>query len=100
TQFHTPYGVASDGNGNIYIADTLNNAIRKLTVGNDMVTTIATDLSTPEAVAVGPDGTIYVADRGTYSIRYFKEGQTPQLLAGSGNSFDFGYKDSASAKDA
>ncbi len=42
-RFDTPYGVAVDGAGNVYVADTYNNAIRKVTpVGtNWVVTTLA-----------------------------------------------------------
>lgn len=98
-QFHSPYGITADVDGTIYIADTLNDAIRKLTTDGE-VTTIARELSTPEGIAVGSDRTIYVADRGTHSIRYFKEPGSPQLLAGGGTIFDGGYKDSANALDA
>ena len=35
-----PYGVAVDGAGNVYIADSGNNAIKKWTAANNNVTTL------------------------------------------------------------
>ncbi|MEI7774665.1 MAG: hypothetical protein WCK17_07795, partial [Verrucomicrobiota bacterium] len=40
---NTPFGVTSDANGNIFIADTLNNAIRKVSVGGRMTTIAGLD---------------------------------------------------------
>jgi len=40
---NTPFGVTSDGNGNVFIADTINNAIRKVSVGGRMTTIAGLD---------------------------------------------------------
>jgi len=73
--FNHPDGLAKDAKGDIFIADTDNNAIREIdTAGN--VTTIAGNgvpgiadgqgsaalFNAPDDVAVAKDGTIYVAD--------------------------------------
>lgn len=39
--FSSPYGLAMDANGDIYVGDIVNNRIRKITVSTGMVTTFA-----------------------------------------------------------
>jgi hypothetical protein len=76
-QFNTPIGLAADASGNIYIADSKNNAIRMLTQigGVPRVLTIATNLLEPVAVAVGEQTgsviDIYVADTRNHAIKLF-----------------------------
>ncbi|MDR7316791.1 SMP-30/gluconolactonase/LRE family protein [Brevibacillus nitrificans] len=80
--FQDPQGLALDASGNLYVADTGNHAVRKITVQG--VTTIAGDgvmgsrdgktgsearLHSPADVAVAPDGTVYVADTLNHVIR-------------------------------
>ncbi len=82
-RFNLPEGEATDIVGNIYIADTANSTIRKMTPGGT-VTTIAgqagvqglTDgngtaalFNQPEALTVDAAGNIYVADTGNGAIR-------------------------------
>jgi len=81
-QFYNPKGVATDGQGNVYIADTYNHSIRKLSsAGGDwIVTTIAGLAHTPGwvdgigsnarfyfpyGVLAGADGNVYVTDNNT-----------------------------------
>ena len=40
-QLNHPFGVAVDSNGNIYIADTSNNRIRKVNSTTGIITTVA-----------------------------------------------------------
>ena len=40
-QLNNPFGVAVDAAGNVYIADTYNNRIRKVSIGTGIISTIA-----------------------------------------------------------
>jgi hypothetical protein len=74
-RFNEPSGVASDRNGNIYVADLMNHCIRKIdrgmvtTYSGSPLRTVAADgpkdtaaFSRPLALAVDDVGIIYVAD--------------------------------------
>ncbi len=94
--FYQPEGVAVDSSGNVYVADTANNMIRKISGGT--VTTLAgstnfgsangvgTNASFygPEALAVDNAGNVYVADTGNNMIRKISGG-TVTTFAGSTN---------------
>lgn len=66
-EFALPRGLARDTSGNLYVADTGNNAIRKITT-NGSVSTLVSSLSAPEGVHV-IGGTLYIADTGSGSIK-------------------------------
>ena len=83
-QFRDPYGIASDGAGNLYVADTDNSTIRKIVIATKAVTTVAgsavqtgnTDgtgsaalFDHPTGIAADGSGNIYVADRNNSTIR-------------------------------
>ncbi len=63
-RFKLPYGFTIDDQGNLFVADWENDAIRKVTP-EGVVTTFATGFGEPKDVAIGPDGMLYVADTGT-----------------------------------
>jgi streptogramin lyase len=86
-QFNYPTGVGMDTNGNLYVADSLNNTIRKIApVGTNWVTTTIAGLALNHgtadgtnsdarfyypagSVAVDTNGNLYVADQFNHIIR-------------------------------
>jgi streptogramin lyase len=80
-EFDYPNGVAVDTNGNVYVADTANAAIRKVTPAG-VVTTLSTDFSGPAGVAVDTNGNVYVADYYSYTIRKVTSAGVVTILAG------------------
>lgn len=66
-QLNSPRSVAIDAQRNLYVADTGNNRIRKITPAGNIVT-FASGLSDPEYVAAGPDGSVYIADTGNNRV--------------------------------
>ncbi|WP_326574784.1 Ig-like domain-containing protein [Actinacidiphila glaucinigra] len=65
---HDPAGLATDTAGRLYIADSANRAVRRVTPGAagaaPVITTFATTDFAPYGLAVGPDGTVYVSGEG------------------------------------
>jgi sugar lactone lactonase YvrE len=67
-RFHSPTGITVDGSGNLFVADTDNNTIRKVTpVG--AVTTLAAGFNHPSDVTADGAGDLFVADTGNNTIR-------------------------------
>jgi len=95
-RFYGPSGVAADSVDNVYVADTLNNTIRKVTA-DGVVTTLAglagyggsadgtgkdARFGNPSGVAVDNAGYIYVADAINSAIRRVTPGGIVTTLAG------------------
>lgn len=80
-----PGGLATDAQGNLYIADSSNHRVRKVTASTGIITTVLgtgtagsamTQLNTPTGVAVDLQGNLYVADSLNHRVQ--------KVAAGSG----------------
>jgi len=93
-------GIALDAAGNVYLADSTDNRIRKVELSTGMITTVAGDghagdsgdggpavqalLNHPYGVAVDGAGNLYVADFGNGRIRRISPGGEIETVAGGG----------------
>lgn len=113
-EFNRPRGLVVDPSGNLFVADSGNNCIRKIdfSSGTPMVTTVAGDQGTrvqgntddpdpmrakfnnPSGLALAPNGDLYIADTGNHRIRKLAAGGGVTTVAGSslGNKDDAGTK--------
>jgi class 3 adenylate cyclase/sugar lactone lactonase YvrE len=94
-----PRGLVVDAGGNVYIADSGNHAIRRVSA-DGLIATVAGSgklgfagdggpasaalLAAPLGVALSPDGSLYIADTGNHRIRKVDHGGTITTVAGDG----------------
>lgn len=95
-EFYWPNGIAVDSSGNLFIADSGNGLIRKITPGG-LVSTLAgsgtagfangqgtaASFNFPTGIALDPQGNIYAADMANNQIRKITSGNVVTTLAGS-----------------
>ena len=98
-----PEGLALDANGNLFIADNMNNRIRRVDVNTHIITTVAGSedpfvgaysgdgglatlarLNLPYAVAVDKNGNLFISDSGNNRVRRV-DAQTQIITTYAGN---------------
>ena len=84
-QFNDPADIAIADNGDIYVADRDNNAIRKI-VGSTVSTVINTGLNKPQGLAFDNSGNLLIADTSNHRIKIY-DGSTVNDYAGVGRGF-------------
>ena len=113
-ELNNPEALAIDAAGNLYVADTNNNRIRKVAAASGVITTVAGDgtagysgdngpatsaeLNLPQAVTVDGAGDLYIADTGNNVIRMVNTAGIITTVAGNGTSGSSG--DNGSATNA
>lgn len=94
-----PYHIALDGSGNLYIADTVNHRVRKVTQSG-IISTVAgrgtagfsgdggaaveAQLNRPGGIAVDAEGNLYVADGSNFRVRKISPSGVIVTVAGDG----------------
>ena len=93
-------GIAADASGNLYVADTRNRRIRKVSSSGTITTlagtgdndfsgdlgpAVSADLSNPQGVAVDAQGNVYIADTGNDRIRKVTPVGIITTIAGNGS---------------
>ncbi len=111
-QLDLPSAIAFDDLGNIFIADSLNHAVRRVRPDGTIDTVAGTgtsglsgdggpassaQLNEPDGLAIGGDGSLYIADRSNFRVRRVDTEGNIDTVAGS----DEGYSgDGAQATQA
>lgn len=99
SRFNDPAGLAVDTLGNLWVADSANHCIRRLSANgtvttvcgqpgepgaDDGATTVAR-LDTPSGIAWGSEGALYIADTGNHTVRRFQGGRLTTIAGLAGD---------------
>ena len=84
-RFYNPRAIAIDKNGIIYVADSNNNCVRKISSNGVVSTVLGSSSIHPRGIAVDTLGNIYISDTGNHRIQKINAGSSvAQTLAGTG----------------
>ncbi len=89
--FNAPWGIVGDNNGNYYISDWYNNAIRKMTTGGVVTTFVGSSAfpgDAPAGIVMDSHGNLFVSDIGWNAIKKITPAGVVSYFAGDmyGNS--------------
>ena len=85
SRLNTPYGIAVDRAGNLYIADLGNNRVRKVSPDGTISTVPGTDtLLAPRNVALDPEGVLYISEFGGHRVRRLRADGIVESVVGTG----------------
>jgi len=99
-QLNSPWGLALDSKGNLYIADALNNRVRVVNTSGVISTVAGTGtcgfsgdggpatsakLCVPEGLALDTKGNAFIGDSGNFRVRTVNSAGTISTFAGTGN---------------
>ncbi|MBC7544754.1 MAG: hypothetical protein H7338_18685 [Candidatus Sericytochromatia bacterium] len=106
-RFNRPTGITADRFGNLYVADSANHAIRKITL-DGVTSTLAgghagdrdgkldqAEFNDPKSVTLDSQGNLYVADAGNHCVRKITPDGMDSTLTGSTLGFEDGVGEAA-----
>ena len=87
-RFNTPIGITIDTDDNLYVTDTYNQSIRKITPEGDVSTIVGStpqqqQFNQPHGIAIDGDGNLYVTDYYNHRIRKVTQEGVVTTIAGS-----------------
>ncbi|MDQ6961736.1 MAG: DUF5011 domain-containing protein, partial [Mariprofundaceae bacterium] len=83
-RFNNPAGITVDASGTLYVADTNNSRIRKISTSGVVTTITGNSFVRPNGITVDASGTLYVADTDNHRIRKISTSGVVTTVAGSG----------------
>ena len=102
-KFNSPFGIVIDNSGNLFVADSGNHRIRKITPTGDVSTiagtgvpgfmdgpSITAQFNSPKGIVIDTSGNLYIADSGNSRVRKITPAGIVSTIAGTG---EYGFKD-------
>ena len=86
----SPFGLAVDGNGDVFIADSNNARVVEVPAGGGTQTTVGSGLTYPTGVAVDGAGDVFITDRNANQVVEVPAGGGTQTTVGSGLAYPSG----------